>query len=147
MGIWVVSRVLAVMNILGQVFCGQGSHFCLGMSLGVELLGHGVSVNATSLVLAADTGTIPGCRVVQGPLEHLRVGAVCPSWSCPQHMLIFLVPPTTNIALFTKSSCSCPLSQNVLHDLHPVSLSTHFLPASAPPSRKLPCSCTPHCYS
>lgn len=44
------------MNIPGQVFRGQGSHFCLGMSLGVELLGHGLGVNPTSLVLAVDTG-------------------------------------------------------------------------------------------
>lgn len=55
--------------------------------------------------------------------------------------------PTTNITMFAKSSCPCPLAQNVLCDLHPVSLSSHFRPAPAPPSQKLPCSCSPHPYS
>lgn len=54
--IWGCFQCLAIMNILGHVFCGQGSHFRLGVSLEVELLGHGGGVNPTSLVLAADTG-------------------------------------------------------------------------------------------
>lgn len=106
----VVPSVLAITNILGQVLCGQGSHFCLGVSLRVELLGHGVGVDPTSLVLAADTGIysrMQGSGGASGTPQSrcsLSLMALSSAHAHPP------CAPTTNSALFAKSSCPLPFS-------------------------------------